>query len=265
METPSVRVLVVGDSGVGKTTLLRALCRSQSPGHSSALEKPPTGWTTGCDVHVLLQALGPDGREVFVEFLDVGGHRQYERSRRAFYVDVHGVMFVHDLSNVKSGDRLCHWSRELRTVQRLKGCVVPLPSGHGKQQDASTLHELPKLVVGSKRDLVTATSGARTKGPMAVADFRTALCMESSAKERLSVEPSAVFATFLRRALAFANRKHGDSSLRSCDNSSSFGLRQLVSRSPTDEEDKRLKSGNASSSAAQVPPLLSSESHSNWW
>nr|AAY58910.1 ras-like protein [Hyaloperonospora parasitica] len=179
METPSVRVLVVGDSGVGKTTLLRALCHSQSPVHSKALDKPPTVWTTGCDVHVLLKSLGPDGREVFVEFLDVGGHRQYERSRRAFYVDVHGVMFVHDLSNVKSGDHLCHWSREMSMVQRLKGCVVPLRSGNGKKQDFSTLHELPKLVVGSKRDLVTKKSGARTNGPMAVADFRTALCVES--------------------------------------------------------------------------------------
>lgn len=178
METPSVRVLVVGDSGVGKTTLLRSLCRPQSRVPSKALDKPPTAWTAGCDVHVLLKSLGPDGRDVFVEFLDVGGHRQYELSRRAFYVDVHGVLFVHDLSNAKSGDHLSQWSRELSSVQRVKGCVVPSTTGQ-THKDIPTLHALPKLVVGSKRDLVTAGGGARAAKRIHAVDGRTVSCMEA--------------------------------------------------------------------------------------
>uniref|UniRef100_K3WD38 Uncharacterized protein n=1 Tax=Globisporangium ultimum (strain ATCC 200006 / CBS 805.95 / DAOM BR144) TaxID=431595 RepID=K3WD38_GLOUD len=74
MEIPSVRVLVVGDSGVGKTTLLRAICRDPSEGAAAA---PQHRWTTGCDVHVLLhqyrEAYGVE-KEVYVEFIDVGGH-----------------------------------------------------------------------------------------------------------------------------------------------------------------------------------------------
>lgn len=53
MELPSVRVLVVGDSGVGKTTLLRAACRE--PGAERGDAGAPQ-WTTGCDVHVLVRA-----------------------------------------------------------------------------------------------------------------------------------------------------------------------------------------------------------------
>ena len=78
------------------------------------------------------------------------------------------------------------------------------------------------------------------------------------------MEPSGAFDTFLRQALAFANRKDGDTSLRSCDKSSNLGLRQLASRT-TDDGDNILKSSTGSSSAAEVPPLLSSESHSTWW
>lgn len=54
MEIPSVRVLVVGDSGVGKTTLLQALCRDEKV--TDANDPPPSHrWTTGCDVHVLVR------------------------------------------------------------------------------------------------------------------------------------------------------------------------------------------------------------------
>jgi GTPase SAR1 family protein len=67
MDTFSVRILVVGDSGVGKTTLLETLCRTEphsskekpvSPRGSSRTPRqnitPHSQWTTGCDLHVLV-------------------------------------------------------------------------------------------------------------------------------------------------------------------------------------------------------------------
>lgn len=54
MELPSVRVIVLGDSGVGKTTLLRAACREPTTARRDEPAAAPQ-WTTGCDVHVLVR------------------------------------------------------------------------------------------------------------------------------------------------------------------------------------------------------------------
>ncbi|KAL8007541.1 putative sigma-54 interaction domain, ATP-binding site 1 [Plasmopara halstedii] len=66
METPSVRVLVVGDSGVGKHAVT-IICRLYSR-DSIDYDKPSSLWTTGCDVHVLLKIFEPEGQEIFVNF-----------------------------------------------------------------------------------------------------------------------------------------------------------------------------------------------------
>ncbi|KAL4156993.1 hypothetical protein PRNP1_006019 [Phytophthora ramorum] len=258
METPSVRVLVVGDSGVGKTALLRSICRS-----SSGVDKPSTLWTTGCDVHVLLRPLGPAGREVFVEFLDVGGHRKYELSRGAFYHDVHGVVFVHDLSNAKSGEHLRNWSREISNMQRRKGCVVP---STGKEHAYPTLQTLPKLVIGNKKDLLPRHYRPSTTGPMGLSEFRTVSCIESSS-EPLSMEPSAAFDTFLQQTVTFANRGDGRSSYS--HNGGSMGLRQTATRT-VDADEARAGSGlsaGLSSFTAALPPLStgSGSARSRWW
>lgn len=48
----SVRILVVGDSGVGKTSLLRAICRVEGCDTDHRLGTKSHRWTVGCDAHV---------------------------------------------------------------------------------------------------------------------------------------------------------------------------------------------------------------------
>ncbi|RLN20536.1 hypothetical protein BBJ28_00019313 [Nothophytophthora sp. Chile5] len=325
METPSVRVLVVGDSGVGKTTLLQALCRS--PGDSSSSRASSSGggggatWTTGCDAHVLVRSpsflsqcpslttcispltallrlriglqlhqyrengFGAE-REVFVEFVDVGGHQKYALSRAAFYHDVHGVIFVHDLSNARSCEHLRSWSLEIAATQRVKGCVVP-DTHHQMRQagDFPTLKALPKLILGTKKDLLP--RGAGGKRPLLqTPEFQAVSCMETvriglnggvkrrevrsdrlwfrmalQSAEPLRMEPSGAFAAFLQQTIVFANR-----GVDSTDDSSSFstgsGLRQTRSKPAEPEAGSRL-----SNLASALPPLStgSGGARSRWW
>jgi hypothetical protein len=69
-------------------------------------------------------------KDVYVEFIDVGGHTKYELSRAMFYHDVQGLVLVHDLSNAKSYDHLRQWMSEINETQRRKGCVLPPSYAH---------------------------------------------------------------------------------------------------------------------------------------
>ena len=75
----SVKILVVGDSEVGKSSLVHLIC------HKSPLSRPL--YTTGCSLEVKVHEYFPDktdasSRELFfLEFWDIGGSIAYQKSR----------------------------------------------------------------------------------------------------------------------------------------------------------------------------------------
>ena len=103
-----VKILVVGDSGVGKTSLVHHIC------HDESISNP--GWTIGCTVEVKLYEYRegtPGMKSFFLEFWDVGGSASHENSRSIFYNGVNGLILVHDLTNKKSFTNLRRWLTEV--------------------------------------------------------------------------------------------------------------------------------------------------------
>ncbi|KAJ9555938.1 hypothetical protein OSB04_010552 [Centaurea solstitialis] len=91
-----VRVLVVGDSGVGKTSLVNLIVK----GTSTA--RPPQ--TIGCTVDVKHFTYGTPSsssdsikgdkdREFFVELWDVSGHERYTDCRSIFYSQINVALW----------------------------------------------------------------------------------------------------------------------------------------------------------------------------
>lgn len=135
-ETPTIRVLVVGDSGVGKTSLVHQLTHSKP--------QPSTSWTVGCDVQIL--PFEVERQPYFVEFWDVGGSPRYSASRSTFYHDFDGLMLVHDLNNKISYDNLRSWHTEVTSVSS-GGAGTADPE---ELIGTGGLH--PTLVVGTNAD-----------------------------------------------------------------------------------------------------------------
>eukprot|EP01068_Selenidium_serpulae_P019601 Selendium_serpulae@DN6925_c0_g1_i1.p1 len=117
------RVLVLGDSEVGKTSLMRMLCSNQSIAPlrlGTARDVPPepkwmqnkesSVWPLrdlGCEVHVAVYS----GR--CFEFWDINGDRSHVGVRSVFYDNFDALFLVYDVSNLKSYHNLVQWLYEL--------------------------------------------------------------------------------------------------------------------------------------------------------
>eukprot|EP01083_Nonionella_stella_P030810 84403_1 len=234
-----VRLLVVGDSGVGKTSLVHRLC------HGTALQRPK--WTVGCSTDVKLHRYSKGDREFFVEFLDVGGSYKYKMARQVFYTQLHGILLVFDVGNANSYNHLRDWIRELVDVDTrrpLENSAHRPPSSHrpsaqatmpkfsraltsvkvagDRAQSESRLGDLPIFVVGNKTDQ---NDGECTRVYNSLKDFGVEACFVSSLQWTHSHELDAFIERVIARRYYSSGKKRQvnvPGSLRSGDSSAGF-------------------------------------------
>ncbi|XP_071519764.1 rab-like protein 3 isoform X2 [Panulirus ornatus] len=144
-----VKILVVGDSGVGKSSLVHLICHGQTLSNSS--------WTIGCSVEVRVHEYRegtPSQRQYFVELWDVGGSNSHKNARHVFYNHVHGIILVHDLTNRKSQLNLRRWLSEV-LIREGGGSKArtPLVEDFDAEQFGG-FSQLPVFVVGTKQDQI---------------------------------------------------------------------------------------------------------------
>ncbi|KAG8096813.1 hypothetical protein GUJ93_ZPchr0013g34389 [Zizania palustris] len=143
-----VRVLVVGDSGVGKSSLVHLILKG------SSIARPAQ--TVGCTVGIKHITYGSAGgssnniisdveRNFFVELWDVSGHERYRACRSIFYTQINGVIFVYDLSQRKTKTNLNKWAVEVAETGTFS---APLGSGGPGGLP------VPYLVIANKVDTV---------------------------------------------------------------------------------------------------------------
>ncbi|KAL2531465.1 putative GTP-binding protein [Abeliophyllum distichum] len=144
-----VRVLIVGDSGVGKTSLVHLIMKG------SSIARPTQ--TIGCMVGLKHTTNGTSGsssksikgdtqRDFFIELWDVSGHERYKDCRSLFYSQINGVMFVHDLSQRRTKASLQKWAAEIAATGSFS---APLASGGPGGLP------VPFIVIGNKADIAT--------------------------------------------------------------------------------------------------------------
>ncbi|XP_061579016.1 rab-like protein 3 isoform X2 [Cololabis saira] len=147
-----VKVLVLGDSGVGKSSLVHLLCQNQVLGNPS--------WTVGCSVDVRVQDYKegtPEEKTFYIELWDVGGSvgsaSSIKSTRAVFYNSVNGIILVQDLTNKKSSQNLYRWSLEALNRDSSPTGVIVSNGDYDREQFAE--NPVPLLLIGTKFDQIS--------------------------------------------------------------------------------------------------------------
>ena len=98
------KVVVVGDSGVGKTNLIHRFVNNTFNKDSKA--------TVGVE---FLSKTFIINKEIFkIEIWDTAGQERYKAITAAYYKGAMGAMIVYDVTNQNSFDNVNRWSSEIR-------------------------------------------------------------------------------------------------------------------------------------------------------
>ncbi|XP_065838387.1 rab-like protein 3 isoform X2 [Oscarella lobularis] len=193
MALDRVKILVLGDSGVGKTCLVHLLRKQQ------VLSSP--AWTIGCSIEIQpyeFTKRGPS-KTYFFELWDVGGSFAHQSARSIFYNSYHGLILVHDLTNRKSYGNLSRWLAEVLSSSGESGTGG---YGHARKQSKPVIdfdpeqyleNQVPILVVGTKQDLIgPVQEDKRFHGVAegAGAEYMNVNCMDQ--KQFLSGSPNQI-------------------------------------------------------------------------
>ncbi|XP_028402311.1 ras-related protein Rab-8A-like [Dendronephthya gigantea] len=150
------KLLLIGDSGVGKTCVLFRF--SEDAFNSTFIS------TIGIDFKI--RTIELDGKKIKLQIWDTAGQERFRTITTAYYRGAMGIMLVYDITNEKSFDNIKNWIRNI-------------------EEHASS--DVEKMVLGNKCDMDDRRQVSKTKGEQLAVEYGIKF-METSAKASINVE-----------------------------------------------------------------------------
>lgn len=170
------KIIVIGDSNVGKTCLTFRFCGGQFPAKTEA--------TIGVDFRE--RCVEVEGEQIKLQLWDTAGQERFRKSMvQHYYRNVHAVVFVYDVTKIASFESLPHWIDECNQHQLTA--------------------EVPRILVGNKCDCKQSSPVVSTSTAQRLADSHHMPHFETSAKD--DSESDHVEAIFLTLAHKLKNAK----------------------------------------------------------
>eukprot|EP00742_Colponemidia_sp_Colp-10_P000388 GILJ01000425.1.p1 GENE.GILJ01000425.1~~GILJ01000425.1.p1 ORF type:complete len:214 (-),score=20.34 GILJ01000425.1:287-928(-) len=99
-----LKVLIVGDAAVGKSSLMLRYAEDSFSGHHTS--------TIGIDFKVVTSS--HEGKVVKLQVWDTAGHERFRTISTSYYRGAHGALVVFDRSNRDSFEHVPKWVEEIR-------------------------------------------------------------------------------------------------------------------------------------------------------
>uniref|UniRef100_A0A8C6TM93 small monomeric GTPase n=1 Tax=Neogobius melanostomus TaxID=47308 RepID=A0A8C6TM93_9GOBI len=173
------KLLLIGDSGVGKTCLLFRF--SEDAFNTTFIS------TIGIDFKIRTVELdGKKSKTLFYRSLDTAGQERFRTITTAYYRGAMGIMLVYDITHEKSFDNIKNWIRNI-------------------EEHASS--DVERMVLGNKCDMNDKRQVSKERGEKLAIDYGIKF-LETSAKASINVEEA--FITLARDIMTRLNRRMND-------------------------------------------------------
>ncbi|CAL0316649.1 unnamed protein product [Lupinus luteus] len=167
------KIVLVGDSGVGKSNLLARFARDEFYPNSKS--------TIGVEFQT--QKMDINGKEVKAQIWDTAGQERFRAVTSAYYRGAVGALLVYDISRRLTFDSIDRWLNELHTHSDMN---------------------IVMILVGNKSDLKDAREVTTAEGT-ALAEAQGLFFMETSALDSSNV--AAAFETVVKEIYNILSRK----------------------------------------------------------
>lgn len=154
-----LKYLVIGDGGVGKTTLLTQFCREAYDAADY-----PVKQTVGIDFQVKLIKIG--SKRIKLQIWDTAGQERYRSITNAYYRGAHGILVVYDVTDNSSFKHVKSWMANI-----------------GVHADNTVV----TMLVGNKIDRVSDRIIKTAQGQQLADEYKIKF-FEVSAKDRTNIE-----------------------------------------------------------------------------
>jgi len=167
------KLLLIGDSGVGKTCVLFRF--SEDAFNATFIS------TIGIDFKI--RTIDLDGKKIKLQIWDTAGQERFRTITTAYYRGAMGIMLVYDITSEKSFDNIKNWIRNIEE--------------HAAQ-------DVEKMILGNKCDMNDRREVTRERGEELAIEYGIKF-METSAKASINVEEA--FYTLARDIKAKMEKK----------------------------------------------------------
>ncbi|KAH9749850.1 ras-related protein RABA5a [Citrus sinensis] len=208
------KVVLIGDSAVGKSNLLARFARDEFYPNSKS--------TIGVEFQT--QKMDINGKEVKAQIWDTAGQERFRAVTSAYYRGAVGALLVYDISRRQTFDSIGRWLNELHTHSDMNVVTI---------------------LVGNKSDLKDAREVTTAEGK-ALAEAQGLFFMETSALDSSNV--TAAFQTVVTEIYNILSRKVMISQELKQKDSSSFNGKTVVLEGEKKEADAEPKKAGCCSS-----------------
>jgi len=183
------KLLLVGDSGVGKTSLLLRFATSEF--------REAVNSTVGVDLKVKL--VNFRGKRLKLTIWDTAGQERFRTLTSAYYRGAHGIILVYDISKRDSFEHVKDWLKEIEIYSTNEDAVIMLVANKiDKDSERQVSKEEGKAFARSRNMLFIEASAKTEQGVQDAFDELVqkildvpSLCHEETKKDTGNVDVSA--------------------------------------------------------------------------